>query len=312
MRGMDYPKRSQPVFAQFFNRLMAKTCAAQTVGADGCWLLSQIVAVEDAKRYSGPVRFFNQQLLPILGCSSPAGLARVRSKCIEAGWLHYESGGKGIAGLYWVTIPDEAASIDGTFFDELPEPATESKTPPVVSEPAPLLSEPEPAALTDLVSGCGVVMAARAVSAALRVVDANYVRAVVAHFQSIPNGWAPAALVWRLETPAVLALPPAEGWPEVNPTAKQRAATERERDHNETTRAAQQQLARETANTKQIERARFEQLELDFGAAIDAAEDSEILILLSPFEREQLARGNSTRRSPLIRRHLLEAYSNRG
>jgi hypothetical protein len=103
-RGTGYPRRT-PFFFHRFVRWLIKTCAAMVVGADGCWLLAVIAATEDSARYRYAVRFFNQQLAQLCGWSI-AKLDRVRSRCIEEGFLHYEPGGNRTPGLYWVLVDD--------------------------------------------------------------------------------------------------------------------------------------------------------------------------------------------------------------
>lgn len=99
-----YPKR-EPFFAVRFCRLLAKRTVANEIGPDACWLLSVIVMTEDARRYAGPVTYFNGQLLPVCGFGSENKLIRSREKLIDSGWLHYEPGGKGYPGKYWVQVP---------------------------------------------------------------------------------------------------------------------------------------------------------------------------------------------------------------
>jgi len=113
----EYPKRP-PFFALKFTRLMAKVCLANHCGQDAAWLLTVIAGVEDAKSYRSAVTFFNEQLMPLVGCKSVDSLARTRAKAVASGWLHYEPGGKGIAGKYWVTIPGEYDRMDDTPADE--------------------------------------------------------------------------------------------------------------------------------------------------------------------------------------------------
>lgn len=114
-----YPQRGS-CYAHRHQRLMAKVCAAQQIGAAAAWLVTTIAHQEDAKRYSGPVTFFNEQLMPILGVASRSSLVRARQKAVEAGWLHYEPGGKGRPGKYWVTTPPAAAALDDSPVDETP------------------------------------------------------------------------------------------------------------------------------------------------------------------------------------------------
>lgn len=113
----QYPKRSS-FFANKFCRLMTKVCVANCIGSDAAFLLMTVAMTEDAKSYRSPVTFFNEQLMPLIGCKSVDSLVRVRSRAIASGWLHYEAGGKGIPGKYWVTIPNEFAQMDDAPVDE--------------------------------------------------------------------------------------------------------------------------------------------------------------------------------------------------
>lgn len=112
MNHMGYPHRP-PFFALRFNRLMLRSCLGTRVGAEGCWLLAAIVSTEDARRYTGPVAFFNGNLADQLGISISA-MQRARKKCVEAGWLHYTEGERSRPAKYWVIVPPEdAAKPDG-------------------------------------------------------------------------------------------------------------------------------------------------------------------------------------------------------
>lgn len=108
-RGAGYPKRT-PFFFHRFVRLLIKSCAAMVIGADGCWLLAIIAATEDSARYRHAVRFFNQQLAQLCGWSIDK-LDRVRQRCIDAGYLHYEHGGNRTPGLYWVLVDDSVDDV---------------------------------------------------------------------------------------------------------------------------------------------------------------------------------------------------------
>ena len=110
-----YPAASRKAYFAFrFTRLMAKTCVAQEIGANACWLLATISMQEDACRYRRAVTFYDHQLAPLMGCS-PNTLGALRKKCVDAGWLHYIHGGKGKPGKYWVLVPSHADGLsDGT------------------------------------------------------------------------------------------------------------------------------------------------------------------------------------------------------
>lgn len=106
MNAPAHEQRPQ-FFACKFVRLLADVEAANTIGADGCWLLAVIAATEDAAGYRRPVTYFNAQLLARLGLASEDTLARIRTKVVSAGWLSYTPGRKGVPGTYFVLVPDQ-------------------------------------------------------------------------------------------------------------------------------------------------------------------------------------------------------------
>jgi hypothetical protein len=114
---VKYPIRPK-YFSQRFIRLMVKSAAAQTLTTDGFALLTVVVATEDARRYASPVAFYNEQLMMLLGFGSKKRLIAARAKAIAAGWLAYQAGGKGVAGLYYVQIPPELEQIPDGPSDE--------------------------------------------------------------------------------------------------------------------------------------------------------------------------------------------------
>ena len=128
----DYPDRP-PFFAHRFVRLITKAAVAQELGPEVCWLLSIVVHTEDCKRYAGPVTFYNEQLLPLVGIGGRARLVRARQAAQEAGWLHYEPGARNRPGKYWVTIPAAYEGLPDYPVDQTPPPASarEANTPPV-------------------------------------------------------------------------------------------------------------------------------------------------------------------------------------
>lgn len=115
---MDQYPRREAFFAYRFCRLLTKCCAAQDIGSDVCWMLAVIAHQEDAKRYSGPVTYYNEQLMPLCNFGSHAKLIRCRDRAVAAGWLHYEGGGKGRAGRYWVLVPPQYGAISDSPIDE--------------------------------------------------------------------------------------------------------------------------------------------------------------------------------------------------
>lgn len=114
---LGYPKRER-FFAYRVVRMMTKTAAAQEMGLEACWLVSIVAMQEDAKRYSCPVTFWNEQLMPLLGFGGRARLVRIRDNAVQAGWLHYEAGAKGRPGKYWSLIPARFQRLGDSPVDE--------------------------------------------------------------------------------------------------------------------------------------------------------------------------------------------------
>ena len=113
----EYPSRPR-YFAHRYCRLLAKTCAAQDIGSDGCWMLAVIALLEDSKRYSDAVTFYNGPLMTVTGFTREHTMIVVRRRAVESGWLHYEPGAKRKPGRYWVTVPERFADIpDGACDD---------------------------------------------------------------------------------------------------------------------------------------------------------------------------------------------------
>jgi hypothetical protein len=121
MAGDAYPNDRPKYFAHKFVRILTRTCAAMEIGTDGFCLLSIIAHTEDAAHYRSPVTYWNDQLLPITGLGTWGRLDRARKKAVRAGWLHYEPGGKGKVGKYWVTIPSQYEGLpDGSVAEDDP------------------------------------------------------------------------------------------------------------------------------------------------------------------------------------------------
>ena len=91
------------------------------MGAEACWLVSVIAHVEDSKRYKSAVSILQRPANTGLWDLTRSGrLTRARQSAVDAGWLHYESGGKRRPGQYWVLIPKEALQLDASPVDEDP------------------------------------------------------------------------------------------------------------------------------------------------------------------------------------------------
>ncbi len=101
-----YPNSGQQYLANRLIRLLQKSCAANEIGIEACWLVTCVALVEDAKHYSGPVTFWTGQLLPITGFASWGRLDRARERAVQAGWLYYRPGTNRQCGVYWCKIPE--------------------------------------------------------------------------------------------------------------------------------------------------------------------------------------------------------------
>jgi hypothetical protein len=117
MEVLEYPKRPK-FFAYRITRMMFKTALANEIGPEACHLIIQIAHTEDATRYSKPVTFYNEQLLPVCGFANVKSLDRARAKAVKSGWLVYIPGGKSKAGKYWTVIPEKHIHLDDSAIDE--------------------------------------------------------------------------------------------------------------------------------------------------------------------------------------------------
>ncbi len=109
----EYPrdrKGQRQIWANKLIRLLQKSCAANEIGIEACWLVTCVALVEDAKHYSGAVRFWTGQLLPITGFQSWGRLDRARERAVTAGWLFYRPGTNRESGVYWSLIPEAVLS----------------------------------------------------------------------------------------------------------------------------------------------------------------------------------------------------------
>lgn len=113
-----YPKR-EPYFAHRFTRLLFKACAAQDIGHHACLLLVHIAHTEDAAHYTGPIRFWNSQLMDTMGFTSPKQLARARETAMERGWLHYDRQHDRSVGQYWVAIPKQFLGVTDSMIEPI-------------------------------------------------------------------------------------------------------------------------------------------------------------------------------------------------
>ena len=122
-------RESRPqFFANRVLRLAIKTALAQELGADTLALLCVVAMTEDARRYRGPVTFWNNQLLPLVGFSKWERLDKARKAAVNAGWLVYAPGGRHQPGRYRVTIPAELQEVEDAAVDESKYPAEGDQT----------------------------------------------------------------------------------------------------------------------------------------------------------------------------------------
>lgn len=119
MAGMTptYPKRPA-FFANKAVRAMVKTCVAQEHGQGVFSLLCVIAHTEDARHYTSPVTFWNEQLAAVAGFANVKAMDRQRTKAVESGWLVYIPGGNRTPGKYWVCIPPKFSDLDDNPSDE--------------------------------------------------------------------------------------------------------------------------------------------------------------------------------------------------
>jgi hypothetical protein len=114
----DYPQRPK-FWAMKVIRTLQKTGAANRMGRDAAWLVTTIAAMEDVKRYSGPVAFWNSHLMDVTGFGHKGTFLKARAAAVSAGWLVYFEGRKGQAATYWTAIPEHAVQFsDGSVLEE--------------------------------------------------------------------------------------------------------------------------------------------------------------------------------------------------
>lgn len=341
-RGQDYPRRPA-FFAHRFQRLLLKVCATHEIGCDGFALLSVIVLTEDSRRYRRPPAFWNSQLQSYLGLSYKQ-LDTVRRTCIDAGWLHYEAGGKSKAGIYWVIVPpcfddfddaplgESTAAANGTTdplppgqltgIDRegereaigrdngqsfLPVPGIQSPTPsatPVAAK----TGGAEDRILLKLKSA-GIALVRETLDQALaQGLTLDAVEQVVDYACSRPAAWGPGALRMRLISRSAPLLAPHQGWPAPAPAEAKLRETQR--------MAECSAAAQKTRESDAGRRAELKQLELDFGPQLDALPEDAVFRLLgelrldSPFLRRAAA-GRTPATLPTVRPQLLRALAAR-
>jgi hypothetical protein len=101
-----YPTRPKNYDREFYQALVDSE-AVNAIGADGVVLLLAIMRKEDHHRWSRAIDYWNPQLMAATGLKSIDTLARVRDRCVDAGWLKYQPGSRSKPAVYWVCIPRE-------------------------------------------------------------------------------------------------------------------------------------------------------------------------------------------------------------
>lgn len=117
MAHPEYPKRPSH-FAHKAVRAMFKTCVTQEHGQGVFAILCLVAHTEDARHYSSPVTFWNEQLASMAGFANVKAMDRQRKKAVESGWLVYIPGRKSTPGRYWIDIPVQFRDLDDAPSDE--------------------------------------------------------------------------------------------------------------------------------------------------------------------------------------------------
>ena len=109
-----------PMFAAKVIRVLTRSAAAQELGPNVCWMLTVILGQEDspAVRYSRPVTYYFEQLMPLCGFRSKKQLRAAITTAVETGWLEYSPGTKARPGRFRVKIPDGLADVEPYGCDE--------------------------------------------------------------------------------------------------------------------------------------------------------------------------------------------------
>lgn len=298
MNGMKYPGNRPSFFAHWYIRKLGQTCAANEIDQSGCWLLTQVVLVEDIRRYKSPPTFYNMQLAAIIGTSCENTLIRTRKKVISAGLLHYEPGSRGRAGTYWVEVP--------LYWDGIPNKplGEETDSPPNlqgmcqgnVRESGGATCGNVEALLTSSFSNSTTTVAAVAdedfQSAEKRMLGLGLAKAretiqeslsngttlqtissVIDFYCSRPGAWGPGALRRRLTLGNAQALASAQGWP---------PASSRENEVRRSETVARDRLKQQAeAQSAADRKAKEVQLELQFGPILDALPPDEVTRLVT-------------------------------
>lgn len=336
--GADYPRNRDYKFAHRFVRLLAKTVAINEIGPSGFVLLTMIAMTEHSRFYKSPPTFFNGQLLQFLGNLSDDALCRLRKRCVDAGWLHYERSHKREAGIYWVVIPLQYEDIPDGPLGEMPEDfhaapvrdetRDETRNEPRMKRgidrgsnaPPPSISFSEskstPTQASEAAAVERILKKLQEVGVGLFVETLDEARdhglaldaieAVVDHYRSRPGAWGAGALRLRLISRSAPRLAPQDGWPPP-------AAAERERAIQARTQADTVAL-RERRQQDTVRQAELKQLEFGFGPALDALPRDELRALIQSMglgDPNWLLKVGKGRAPAVIRPQLLAALKAR-
>ena len=136
---VKYQDRPSYYFVKFIQELLSRSVASQ-MGLEVFALLVVIGQREDKSRYSGPVGYWNGQLMEQLGFKSPKQLNNARDAAIKAGYLSYHREHDRAIGKYFVHLPEETSVPLG---EHEPESKTEHETESVPNTERELEQKPE-------------------------------------------------------------------------------------------------------------------------------------------------------------------------
>lgn len=299
--------------------------AASVIGPEAAWLVTTVVCKADDLRTGDEwVLLWNSELFAVCGLTQKS-LNRARRAAMDAGWLEYIPGHKGLPGRYRATIPtpsnvslqERNATEKGDGFRSETPPKTVSMPDSVpISVPnssakrhrndastVALSGEttnhsslslsnsppPSPVPLVEAVAETGVAAAEEAVRVAIdRGLTEDTIRRLVAHFLASPGRWQPGALHARLTKLGSPSTPVTEAWPDPSPSW--RPATP----------------ATPPAPSRT-------ELEAECGAVLDAMADSELSALLEGLQPRDrmIAKTAANPRRSSVRVAMLQALNRR-
>lgn len=307
--GLEYPSSHIPFYALKYQRLLFKDCVSMEIKADGFMLCSLVALTEDSKQYKRAPKFWTKQLMEFLSVGSRTTLGRIIDRCVKAGVLHHEPGHKSNAMLLWTLWPESWNDFSDGFLDEqisvqkLDRKRTETvqnadtirtatwthSYPNPKSESSSATKTEGAADLEKRLLDLGLDLAQETVTQAItQGTTPDVLNAIVDYYLSRPGAWGPGALRRRLLLGSAQRLPPDRGWQ--SPDRNREAQESRRRSVAVPTR----QNVSSNVMTVDQTKAKYRQLELDFGPRLDA---------LPPDEQERLLAANKPICLPLFRSH---------